>query len=34
MIIWRIDVAGPTGLEELYLDAATGSLVDSITQGH
>jgi len=32
-VVWRVDLTGPHGLEELYLDRATGALVDAITQG-
>jgi hypothetical protein len=32
-IVWRVDLAGPTGLEELYIDEATGQLLDWIIQG-
>ena len=32
-IVWRIDLMGPDGDEELYLDSATYDLVDAITQG-
>jgi hypothetical protein len=32
-IVWRIDLAGPDGTEELYIDAASTELVDAITQG-
>lgn len=32
-VVWRIDLAGPHGSEQLYLDAATGALADAITQG-
>lgn len=33
-LIWRVDLSGPNGIEELYLDQATGQLLDAITQGH
>jgi hypothetical protein len=33
-IVWRVDLAGPNGLEELYIDEATGQLLDTITQGN
>ena len=33
-LIWRVDLSGPNGLEELYLDQATGQLLDAITQGN
>lgn len=33
LVVWRIDLAGPTGLEQLYIDSVTGKLVDAITQG-
>ncbi len=33
LIVWRVDLVGPTGQEQLYLIAADGELVDSITQG-
>ena len=33
LVVWRVDLVGPTGQEQLYLDAANGELVDSITQG-
>ncbi|HET7029723.1 MAG TPA: hypothetical protein VFI34_04365 [Candidatus Limnocylindrales bacterium] len=32
-VVWRIDLSGPEGIEELYLDATTSQLVDAITQG-
>jgi hypothetical protein len=32
-VVWRVDLIGPTGREELYVDEATGQLLDSITQG-
>ena len=32
-VVWRVDLSGPSGVEELYIDARTGRLVDSITQG-
>ena len=31
--VWRVDVTGPGGAQQLYLDATTGLVVDSITQG-
>ncbi|MEO8469354.1 MAG: hypothetical protein ABI573_06765 [Chloroflexota bacterium] len=34
LIVWRIDLKGPGGLEQLYIDSVTWQLVDSITQGH
>lgn len=34
IIVWRVDVAGPGGLQELYIDEATGMLLDAITQGN
>ena len=33
LIVWRVDLEGPHGFEELYIDVSTGALVDSITQG-
>jgi hypothetical protein len=33
-IVWRVDLTGPNGLEELYIDEATGRLLDTITQGN
>lgn len=33
-VVWRVDLSGPHGIEELYLDQATGQLVDAITQGN
>ncbi|HYO43225.1 MAG TPA: hypothetical protein VES19_08520 [Candidatus Limnocylindrales bacterium] len=33
LVVWRVDLAGPGGQEQLYLDEATGALVDAITQG-
>jgi len=33
-LIWRVDLSGPNGMEELYLDQATGQLLDAITQGN
>jgi hypothetical protein len=33
-LVWRVDLSGPNGMEELYLDQATGQLLDSITQGN
>jgi len=32
-IVWRVDLSGPSGLDELYIDATTGQLLDAITQG-
>jgi hypothetical protein len=34
LMVWRVDVTGPRGQEEVYLDDATGLLIDSITQGN
>ena len=34
MIVWRVDLSGPGGVEDLYIDAGTGQLVDAVTQGH
>ncbi|HEY7130641.1 MAG TPA: hypothetical protein VH440_00230 [Candidatus Limnocylindrales bacterium] len=33
LVVWRVDLAGPNGIEELYIDSADGQLVDAITQG-
>jgi hypothetical protein len=33
LVVWRVDLVGPTGREQLYLDAATGDAVGSIVQG-
>lgn len=33
LIVWRVDVAGPSGWQELYIDEATRVLLDTITQG-
>jgi hypothetical protein len=33
-IIWRVDLSGPSGLEELYIDETNGQLLDAITQGN
>jgi hypothetical protein len=32
-VVWRVDLTGPHGIEELYLDRASGALLDAITQG-
>lgn len=32
-VVWRVGLSGPSGLEELYIDEATGELLDAITQG-
>jgi hypothetical protein len=32
-VVWRVALQGPTGSEEVYVDEASGSLVDSIVQG-
>jgi hypothetical protein len=32
-VVWRVDLTGPNGWEELYIDATTRELVDAITQG-
>ena len=33
LIIWRVDLTGPTGREQVYLDAGSGAVVDRIVQG-
>lgn len=33
LVVWRVDLQGPTGSEEVYVDEATGALVDSIVEG-
>ena len=33
MVVWRVNLVGPNGREELYIDEATGWLLDFITQG-
>jgi hypothetical protein len=33
IVVWRVDLVGPTGREELYIDETTGQLLDAITQG-
>lgn len=33
-IIWRVDLTGPNGSQQLYIEAATGVLIDYIVQGH
>jgi hypothetical protein len=33
-IVWRVDLSGPSGLEELYIDETDGKLLDAITQGN
>jgi hypothetical protein len=32
-IVWRVDLSGPNGSEQLYIDEASGQLLDAITQG-
>jgi hypothetical protein len=32
-IVWRVDLTGPSGSEQLYIDEASGQLLDAITQG-
>jgi len=32
-IVWRVDLSGPNGSEQLYIDEANGQLLDAITQG-
>ena len=32
-VVWRVDLTGPYGFEELYIDVATAQLVDAIEQG-
>ena len=32
-IVWRVDLTGPNGAEQLYIDGVTGQLLDAITQG-
>jgi len=34
VIVWRVDVAGPSGRQELYIDETTRALLDTITQGN
>lgn len=34
VVVWRVDLSGPSGVEELYIEAATGRLVDTIIQGN
>lgn len=31
-IVWRVDLSGPNGSEQLYIDEANGQLLDAITQ--
>ena len=33
LLVWRVDVVGPTGREELYIDERTSALLDAITEG-
>ncbi len=33
MVVWRVDLFGPNGREELYIDEATGWPIDWIIQG-
>lgn len=33
LIVWRVDLAGPNGIEELYINSTNGALVDAIIQG-
>ena len=33
LVVWRVILSGPTGIEELYIDPSDDGLVDSITQG-
>ena len=33
LVVWRVVLSGPAGIEELYIDPSRGELVDSITQG-
>lgn len=33
LVVWRVDLTGPGGWEEVYVDETTGALVDAITQG-
>jgi hypothetical protein len=33
MVVWRVELIGPTGQEQLYVDEATGQLLDWIIQG-
>jgi hypothetical protein len=33
LVVWRVILSGPTGLQELYIDSSRENLVDSITQG-
>jgi hypothetical protein len=32
-VVWRVDLVGPTGRAQLYVDEATGQLLDTIIQG-
>jgi len=33
LTVWRVDLSGPGGFEELYIDETNGDLLDWITQG-
>jgi hypothetical protein len=33
LVVWRVLLIGPTGREELYIDEATGQLLDWIIEG-
>jgi hypothetical protein len=33
-IVWRVDLSGPTGHQQLYIDEATQQLLDSITEAN
>ena len=32
-VVWRVDLSGPNGSEQLYIDEVSGQLLDAITQG-
>lgn len=34
VIVWRVDLSGPSGWEQLYIEASDSKLVATITQGH
>jgi hypothetical protein len=33
VVVWRVNLSGPSGSEQLYIDERNGHLVDAITQG-